>query len=432
MRLVLGYLSENKLPPDLAARVLAFYRKQNHSNAGKAVLDGLPYVLRSEVFDVMYKKIIKQAPLFENCPSRIINQVCTRLKPINFPQGRYIYHMGELSDEMFIVNTGEVALVNFKQAKLNQVTSLAGDYPDPSKHNVAAVFTQGNCFGEAALLGIVQRTEHVFSRTTTSLLSLSRSDWANFLLTYPQAGNDLLVLFLYRMYHFGNPMAVEAALHVLDLQRLQNDGVMVDDWMEQLRKLDFDDGGCLNPAVMEERAWKTPIFFAPDEERKQATADLFKSKLESKSTDFGELKQSRTNSDPPTSLEPVNEPSSLGGATKTRWSDIQRSIKGSPHAAEDKWISTVGSAGSDVFRNAISHQDMFGDSSAMFRSDDDSIQQGQCLRQLYSNQQKLRHQIVNLENQLEKQVGALQSDVSAVIRKLDDILDRTKPSILHD
>ena len=96
MQYVVAYLRGNKMPPDVANRILSFYRRQNVNQFDeKDVLGNLPKQLRVEIFDSLYIQVIQSNPLFRDSPRSFLTEVCLRLTPISFPAQQPIYQEGE-------------------------------------------------------------------------------------------------------------------------------------------------------------------------------------------------------------------------------------------------------------------------------------------------------------------------------------------------
>ncbi|KAK3253229.1 hypothetical protein CYMTET_37516 [Cymbomonas tetramitiformis] len=262
MRLVLNYLKEQQLAPDLAAKVLAFFKKQALNTGGKAILDHLPYVLRSEVFDEMHASTVKNSAMFGRCSEQAVHDICMRLHPVNFPQGDYIYHKGEIADEMFFVEKGCVYIVENPDSAVSEAPQT------PTRKDVKLVLETGNVFGEAALLGITQRIDHVFSPKCCQVLTLRREAWMSFLELHPSGAEELLLIFLHRLPKMCAPDIVAKALKVLDLECLHEKGVMTPDWMEVLKSRENVEKFLQHSP--EDRQWRTAMAFAPTEDRKQA------------------------------------------------------------------------------------------------------------------------------------------------------------------
>eukprot|EP00854_Cymbomonas_tetramitiformis_P007148 gene7148-8525_t len=274
MRLVLNYLKEQQLAPDLAAKVLAFFKKQALNTGGKAILDHLPYVLRSEVFDEMHASTVKNSAMFGRCSEQAVHDICMRLHPVNFPQGDYIYHKGEIADEMFFVEKGCVYIVENPDSAVSEAPQT------PTRKDVKLVLETGNVFGEAALLGITQRIDHVFSPKCCQVLTLRREAWMSFLELHPSGAEELLLIFLHRLPKMCAPDIVVLPHPTREHGYGQPDKVhgASDTLWSGL------DAECAAWAVLksrenvekflqhspEDRQWRTAMAFAPTEDRKQA------------------------------------------------------------------------------------------------------------------------------------------------------------------
>lgn len=60
----------------------------------REVLLGMPYDLRSQVMEFLYRDIMSTNPIFADAEKVFVTEVCSRLVPISFSGGSYIYQKG--------------------------------------------------------------------------------------------------------------------------------------------------------------------------------------------------------------------------------------------------------------------------------------------------------------------------------------------------
>jgi CRP-like cAMP-binding protein len=129
----------------------------------KALTSGVIRVL--DRIPVLSKLTLEQSVLLAN-----------RLKVIEYKPGQIVFHMGEIGDTFFMIETGEVEV-------------LAPDVEGTP--NVLNRLGSGDFFGEIALLRAVPRTATIRVVSPTRLLALSREDFDDVLARYPSVAHGL-------------------------------------------------------------------------------------------------------------------------------------------------------------------------------------------------------------------------------------------------
>jgi CRP-like cAMP-binding protein len=139
----------------------------------KALTSGVIRVL--DRIPVLSKLTLEQSVLLAN-----------RLKVVEFKPGQIVFHMGEMGDTFFIIETGEVEV-------------LAPDVEGTP--NVLNRLGSGDFFGEIALLRAVPRTATIRVVSPTRLLALSREDFDDVLARYPSVAHGLAETSGLRLLH---------------------------------------------------------------------------------------------------------------------------------------------------------------------------------------------------------------------------------------
>ena len=131
------------------------------------------------------KKMAK-SPTFKNLPPANIEQLLDKLEPVKVQAGEVIIRQGDVGDYFYMIDKGD-ALVNRQ----------AGDEEEESIE--LAELTEGNSFGEAALISDKPRNATISMMTDGILLRLSKDDFLT-LLNEPnvswidfEAGVDLVI-----------------------------------------------------------------------------------------------------------------------------------------------------------------------------------------------------------------------------------------------
>jgi glucose-6-phosphate 1-dehydrogenase len=117
--------------------------------------------------EVITEDVLKQSPLFKGGDPLFLEQVIMALKPKQFEQGEQIITKGNIGDQLFLIEQGEVEILD--------------DAGKPVK-----VLRDGDVFGEVALLLSTPRTANVRAKIPTDLYTLDKADFGRILRDHPQ------------------------------------------------------------------------------------------------------------------------------------------------------------------------------------------------------------------------------------------------------
>jgi glucose-6-phosphate 1-dehydrogenase len=117
-------------------------------------------------FEVVTEDVLKQSPLFRDGDAVFLEQVIMALKPMQASAGDNLILKGDVGREMFIIEQGEVEVVD-----------------DAGK--VLKVLTDGDVFGEAGLLNSAPRNATVRAKIPTDLYVLAKRDFQRILKDNP-------------------------------------------------------------------------------------------------------------------------------------------------------------------------------------------------------------------------------------------------------
>jgi len=116
--------------------------------------------------------ILGQLTLFNGLPTAGLENAASRLLLRHIPGGQVIFSAGDHGDALYIVESGQVDLINEKRELISQ--PVDGDF-----------------FGEMALLTGKNRTYTATAVTNTNLWAMYRPDFDELLVTYPQISSAL-------------------------------------------------------------------------------------------------------------------------------------------------------------------------------------------------------------------------------------------------
>jgi len=150
----------------------------------RAQLELLEQALASGVVQVL-----KSIPMLSKLTLEQSIMLAQRLKVSEHKAGDIIFHMGEMGNTFYIIESGQVQV-------------LAPDMQRSGKTERSAVINNlsaGDFFGEIALLRAVPRTATIRCATDVRLLSLSREDFNAIIEHYPSIAHNLAETSSYRL-----------------------------------------------------------------------------------------------------------------------------------------------------------------------------------------------------------------------------------------
>ena len=155
------YMIRMNVPDDTVNRVKLWCQhtwKTQKSFDELAILEFLPFKMRTDVALNVHYKTISGVKLFHGCDPGLLKSLVIRLRPMLFLPGDYICKKGDVGKEMFIITSGAVQVVG-----------------GPDDSIVFVTLGEGICFGEIALLGsgkMNRRTANVRAHGFTTLYVL--------------------------------------------------------------------------------------------------------------------------------------------------------------------------------------------------------------------------------------------------------------------
>jgi CRP-like cAMP-binding protein len=149
---------------------MALRLKPDYTEAGTQ-LEIVEKALESGVIGVL-----KHIPLLSKLTLEQCLLIANRLQVIETRAGEIIFHLGEIGDTFYIVESGQVEVL---------APDLRG------RQSVINRLEPGDFFGEIALLRAVPRTATVRATCPTRLLALSREDFSEVIHSYPSIAASL-------------------------------------------------------------------------------------------------------------------------------------------------------------------------------------------------------------------------------------------------
>ena len=164
------FLRYRDIPQDLSRKINSYFEYLWQTRRGydeSSVLAELPSSLKTWVSLFLNKDIIEKVPIFEGASDEFIKETIMNLVPVVFTPGDYIVTAGEVGYDMFFISKGSV-----------DVVSADGT-------TVYATLSDGQFFGEIALLLSMPRTASIVAKGYCDLYSLDKDTFDRVLARYP-------------------------------------------------------------------------------------------------------------------------------------------------------------------------------------------------------------------------------------------------------
>lgn len=164
------FMAYREVPDELQHRVIDYFYYLWDTRRGydeATLVMELPRSIRVQLAQEIHRDVIRKVPLFREATPAFIRDIVIHLESAAFTPGDFIVHRGEPGDEMFFVQRGTVEVL------------------DSDEKTVRAVLTEGDYFGEIALIESVHRTATIRARDYCDLYSLHKNEFEMVLHKYP-------------------------------------------------------------------------------------------------------------------------------------------------------------------------------------------------------------------------------------------------------
>jgi hypothetical protein len=170
MERISTFLNYRHVPLTLQRRVYDYYAYLWENRLGydeSSVLAELPTSLRTEVSLVLKRDFIHKVPFFQGASQDLIRDIALELQPVIFIPRDYVCRAGEIGHQMYFISHGTV-----------EVVSADGE-------TIYATLTDGDFFGEIALLHSQPRTASIRALDYCDLYALNKETFERVLGHYP-------------------------------------------------------------------------------------------------------------------------------------------------------------------------------------------------------------------------------------------------------
>jgi hypothetical protein len=183
------FMRLRKIPPGLQDRIRGYHEYLWNSRRGydeAHVLADLPESLKLQVSLFLNRHILEKVPIFQGASDDLLQQIVLNLKPEVFTPGDYIFREGEIGTGMYFISRGSV-----------EVVSKDGQ-------TIFATLTEGNYFGEIALLMSQPRNASIRAVDYVDLYLLERETLESILNKFPDFQTHIHELAAKRQAGHGN------------------------------------------------------------------------------------------------------------------------------------------------------------------------------------------------------------------------------------
>ena len=170
-----SFLRDRHVPRHLQAEVRNYYNYIWDTRVGNQaeMLDDLPASLRVEIAMHLNQHILEKVPLFAGVSETFMRQLVLQLEPSVAIPGEPIVRRGEVGHRMYFINKGTV------------------DVLAPGEDGVVATLSDGDFFGELALLTSEPRSNTVVAREYCNLFTVNRASFDRVLQDFPDFATEV-------------------------------------------------------------------------------------------------------------------------------------------------------------------------------------------------------------------------------------------------
>jgi voltage-gated potassium channel len=162
------FMTHYSIPQNIQKQVYLYYHNlfdKRLSDGDSQLINELPQALQNDINIYMRIKLIRSLTIFSDMNIACLKMLSNSLELMSFSPGEKIISKGEVGQEMFIINHGEVEVCVEEQ--------------------VVATFGAGHFFGEIALMENVTRTADVRSKSYAELYSLNKEHFQQVIERFP-------------------------------------------------------------------------------------------------------------------------------------------------------------------------------------------------------------------------------------------------------
>jgi voltage-gated potassium channel len=176
MERLAAFMRYRNIPPTLQRRLRDYHAYLWENRLGydeSTVLADLPDSLRTEVAVFLRRDFIERAPLFHGASHELVREMALQLRPVVFTPGDFIFRAGQYGNNMYFISRGTVEIIA------------------PDGTTVMTTLTNGEFFGELALLFSQPRTASIRAVNYCDLYTLDKDTFDRVLMQYPEFASHM-------------------------------------------------------------------------------------------------------------------------------------------------------------------------------------------------------------------------------------------------
>lgn len=170
-----GFLRYRRIPAALQRHIYDYYKYLWEHRMGydeRSLLEDLPPTLRQELSLVLKSDLIEKVPFLEGASRELVNDLCKELEPVVFTPGDVVVRAGDHGRHVYFISSGSV-----------EVLGEDGGF--------IRTLSEGDLFGELALLHDQPRSATVRAVGYCDLYTLDRDAFARTLARYPDFADHI-------------------------------------------------------------------------------------------------------------------------------------------------------------------------------------------------------------------------------------------------
>jgi voltage-gated potassium channel len=171
-----GFLRYRRVPTALQREIHAYYKYVWENRLGydeASVLEDLPPTLRAELSMVLKRDLIEKVEFLRGASADLIQDLSVKLRPVVFTPGDVILRAGDVGRHIYFISRGTVEVIA------------------PDGKTVLRTLSDGDFFGEAALLHTERRTASVRAVGYCDLYVLDKETFSGTLELYPEFAESI-------------------------------------------------------------------------------------------------------------------------------------------------------------------------------------------------------------------------------------------------
>lgn len=164
------FMEYYKVPRNLKSEVMGYYShrlQKRLSENDSQIISDLPHGLQKDLQIYIKMKLIDALPIFHGLSRACLKKVSEQLEAMSFSAGDSLIKSGETGEEMYLIDQGEVEVVNDQGATI-------------------AIIKHGQCVGEIALLTHTLRTANVVAKNYCDVYRLTKHDFISISKDFPE------------------------------------------------------------------------------------------------------------------------------------------------------------------------------------------------------------------------------------------------------